>query len=533
MTIYYLSHYLQLAYMYSQSREHALEPATESQKRAVELFEKTVLGEIGLSAVQGPPGTGKTSVFDIGVNRVWKKIVDDPERVIVVYVAPTNHLVVEAFTRFSTTLLRNGFSSRSIISLARVYGSRIAPCKDSDVLKLDVELSCSDLRSLMGDLDPENVRFIFTTEYQRISRKLVKHPGRVHFVVDEASKTPFYRVFLPLAKSILSNPEIYYPRSMIVLGDPRQAITVDESLRIYHIDLLMEYVEKMLKEYKLYDDYFVFLDTTFRLPGPTEQPVSWGFYDGKLKAYENFGIRYGKFKDLFKAVLGIARNELSKVIDTSKSLVKTILDKLDEALTNGIPIVVFETRTFPKGDTFHAERVKVAYIAGLYLSIIASKLAELAEQKLSVGITAPYSDLVQSAGFYVRKRIRELGRSYALIKATTVQSVVGGEFDIVVTMLGKEWSIAELEGEERQDVARILETMYFLEPEVLNVQLSRHKLFLVIIGNLERMRQSAKTAPGKNPRLKLAKKWIKQTVEVLKNLAGENRALNVPLKTHH
>jgi len=64
--------------------------------------------------------------------------------------------------------------------------------------------------------------------------------------------------------------------------------------------------------------------------------------------------------------------------------------------------------------------------------------------------------------------------------------MLGGEDDIIISLLGKEWS-ARANYDEG-------ETIYFREPENLNVQLSRHRLMLIVIGNLQKLRNSAAKA---------------------------------------
>jgi hypothetical protein len=59
----------------------------------------------------------------------------------------------------------------------------------------------------------------------------------------------------------------------------------------------------------------------------------------------------------------------------------------------------------------------------------------------------------------------------------TVQAMIGGEQDFVVTMLGKEYAAS--------DWAEAFATLYAREPELLNVQLSRHRRLLVAIGCVE------------------------------------------------
>jgi hypothetical protein len=61
--------------------------------------------------------------------------------------------------------------------------------------------------------------------------------------------------------------------------------------------------------------------------------------------------------------------------------------------------------------------------------------------------------------------------------------MLGGEDDIVIALLGKEWSDNSHDDEGL--------TIYFREPENLNVQFSRHRLMLIVIGDIQRLRNTA------------------------------------------
>jgi hypothetical protein len=77
-----------------------------------------------------------------------------------------------------------------------------------------------------------------------------------------------------------------------------------------------------------------------------------------------------------------------------------------------------------------------------------------------------YTDLPAAVGFEAERRGRRVER-------LTVQSMIGGERDFIVTALGKEYAADQL-GERP--------TLYAREPELLNVQLSRHKALLIAVG---------------------------------------------------
>jgi hypothetical protein len=63
------------------------------------------------------------------------------------------------------------------------------------------------------------------------------------------------------------------------------------------------------------------------------------------------------------------------------------------------------------------------------------------------------------------------------IRVSTIHSALGSEADIIVAVLGKEYK-----GKEEDKM-----TIYFQTPELINVQFSRHRRMLVIIGNIEKL----------------------------------------------
>lgn len=516
MVMYHLSDALRKAYECSRNRNCIEREAEGSQIEAIRLFKKVAKGYLGLGAVQGPPGTGKTSVFDLGTREILDEVLSYKGKILYLYIAPTNHLVVEAFTRFVANLFYKGYDVNVILDLIRVYGSKIEPCKKEfrDVSINNKILPCNEIKKLMKSIDPRNVRFVFATEYQRITPKLVEKPDEIRFIVDEASKTPFFRVFLPIARSIIRNPEETYPKSMIVLGDPQQAISIAAEFKTFRIPLLMNYIKSVLERHNL-EEYYKFLDTTFRLPGPTETPISRGFYEGKLKAKEHFKVRYNKLlAGGLEDVLDKSKTKMGKILDLSKSTVKRVTETIDEALINGIPLIVFKTRKFPPGDTYDRSRAYLGYLTGLYLSII-SIILHGGNPAFGISLTAPYSDLAYSTGYYLKKKLIETGISTDHLRYATVQSIIGGEDDVIVTMLGKEW----LAGDDFSYYSFATtrpETMYFSEHQVLNVQLSRHRLLMIIIGNIDRLKHSAHYAKNKGKHIsqyRIAGESIEKTIE--------------------
>ncbi|ADI31343.1 hypothetical protein [Staphylothermus hellenicus] len=529
MVMYYLSDSLRKAYECSHNRSCIERYAEGSQIEAIKLFEKVAKGYIGLGAVQGPPGTGKTSVFDLGTRGILDEILGYKGKILYLYIAPTNHLVIEAFTRFVANLFYKGYDVNVILDLIRVYGSKIEPCRKGSMgISIDNKiLPCDKIKKLMKSIDPRNVRFVFATEYQRISPKLVEKPDEIRFIVDEASKTPFFRVFLPIARSIIRNPEEAYPKSMIVLGDPQQAISISTEFKTFRIPLLMDYIKRILERRNL-EEYYKFLDTTFRLPGPTETPISRGFYEGKLKAKEHFKVRYNKLlAGGLEDVLNKSKTIMGKILDLSKSSVKLVVEAIDKALTNGIPLIVFKTRKFPSGDTYHRSRAYLGYLTGLYLSIISIMLRG-GRPAFGVSLTAPYSDLAYSTGYYLKKKLVEAGIDTDHLRYATVQSIIGGEDDVIVTMLGKEW-LARNDFSYYSFATIRPETMYFNEHQVLNVQLSRHRLLMIIIGNTDKLKRSAHHAKIKGKYIyqyRIAGESIEKTIEGIELLKENGNVIS-------
>jgi len=372
----------------------------------------------------------------------------------------------------------------------------------------------------MGLIDPDEVRIVFTTEFQRVAGRILEGKfDRIHIIADEASKTPYFRIFLPLADRLARHPE-EYPESMLVLGDPQQAITVPEEFKEFRVPLLMNHVKGILKKYNLLDERWRMLTTSFRLPYPSHEPISHGFYDGQLNALYTASERMRIMKD-------IAQDELDKVVHQLKSgglsldnaKERTLINAVETAFSSDIPMILVNTQRFRAGDTFEEERVKIALILSALLQGIASRCVK----SVSVTVTAPYNDLVNTLAYRFRKR--GLARYIGLPRAITVQSMLGGEADVIVTMLGKEWTVGDLYSlttlpQRIRLMMDYYETLYPREPEVLNVQLSRHRMFIAVIGNLNRL------------------KWVKQrgderisnTINHMLQMGEEEKAIYIDLR---
>jgi len=449
-----------------------------SQGKAIKLMSQTISGDINLAAIQGPPGTGKTSVVEAFARNELPGFISKKEKEIVIYIAPTNHLVFQAFIRIAAELIRAGFDLRTILNLIRVYGSKIRPYKKRNRIEFNnISIDSENLNQIMAKLD-ENVKLILATEFQRISYKLGQIvPDAIHIVADEASKSPFFRIFLSLAEKIAKNPEEFYPNSLLVLGDPQQAIGVNPDFKFMNVPLLIRHVEGILGTHHMKDKNWVMLDTTFRLPHPSENPISQGYYDNKLSSQYTAKERMTLIKD---NVLDNFNKILSKLtnqgLDIKSNEVVAIRNAVEESLSSDTPTIIFRTESFSPGDTFDRERVRIASVTSAIFQIGAN----LSENRYSVTTTAPYSDIVDSVSL---RNLKLLGEKNMLPNAVTVQSLIGGESDVIIAPLGKEWDV----GSSYSSSLASMGTIYGREPEIFNVQLSRHRNMLILIGNIDNM----------------------------------------------
>ncbi len=488
----------------------------ESQEKALRLLEEAVKGSIDvpLGAVQGPPGTGKTSVVEAFADRVLPRFLDDIEsREIIIYVAPTNHLAVEAFVRIASTLLSKGlFTVRDLIDMIRVYGYKISlgDCKSLERLH---GVTADMVRQVLQDyIEPGAVKLVFTTEFQRVSGKFRESPEKVHLIVDEASKSPYFRAFLPVADYIMRYSG--YPASLIALGDPEQAIAVPEELR-KDVPLLMKKVIRLLKEGGLSGSNYVFLNITYRLPKPSEEPISRGFYDGMLKARFTSIERLRDMSEVFVDERERVLEELGKLRALDNET-ERIHDALYNAVTSDAPIVVIDTGRFSPLSmratlsTYDAKRAKASAKALLILGLY----RRVAGGEFDVMALTPYSDMAYNIEYLMASRYGHLVRT--LPPSRTVHSVIGGEADAIVAVLGKEYALSRVYSPFMDE--REYQTIYFNEPQVLNVQLSRHRKLLVIVGHVDGLASTQKRGEWK----KLA-----VTAETVNRLVDEGLAIRI------
>jgi hypothetical protein len=418
-----------------------------------------------ISLVQGPPGTGKTTVYEQSINDFFDNIGND---MVLLYIAPTNQLVADMLKRIASIYYNKGKQKEDIKKELRVYGSQF----DYDLYE-----------KLAHPIDKE-VRLILTTSYQRPYFRDIKN---VCILIDEASKSPLHQPFITMTNSIIAEVGRSELQSISVIGDPKQAISLDSSYKGKGKELLImntlikgllhnkdidvndnDDLTELARQYLL--DEFKFLSTTYRMPSPTEEPISTAYYGGLLVAKDSVDKRVKELWD---------NNKASQLCNVNENFKKTI-DILEDTLTTsrGMIYVKVKDSYYDNSDEGFNYAEKRG-IVGVYL---AASLSTITDKRTAV-ITA-YTDQWQQMKLYFQRHIYPLintinPKIQEQISFSTIDKQIGSEEDIVVCILGKEYSTPDNP------------TRYYQEPELLNVQLTRHKRVLCIIGDLSRLRRKA------------------------------------------
>ena len=501
---------------------HSIAPLSldDSSTRAVNAVERVLKGSEQLAAVRGPPGTGKTTIYT-------KVFTDHYDALsggkVAAYIAPTNVLVVETFSRQVANILRykygGSITERELVEVLksmRAYGSKViavsgrararledvfrdglVECQKGSIRIRDcVDEVVNALRGVVSRPPTVELKYIFATEWQdivsrsRLIQVATHLPSRfdIGLFVDEASRSPAYRPFMTIARllagyvgyrsggsipqslqKLLSKVDVY---GLSVIGDDMQAISVDELYKIRRNLLVLLTVHEVLGCRGWRGRQCSMLDKTKRLPKPTDDPISRGFYDGILDSVVEAWRRLAGLKAIV-----LELRSISKEFSGKKALV---LNKVGDAIEQEVPLVVIETKTFEAGTLIERQRVAYAALIAAALAKAASAYAE----PLEIAVTAPYSDMVDAArATFYRYMLWRVGLKYIpsriRVRFATVHSMLGDEADIVITMLGKEWcgSFGYTTDDERV-------TMYCSEPEAFNVQMSRHRRLLVVVGDV-------------------------------------------------
>ena len=453
----------------------------DAQQRAVNAV-TTVIGSGGLSVGVGPPGTGKTVVFTITQSIVFDRVDKDE---VMVYIAPMNRLVEESATHASALLLRKGISEEDLKASIRVYGSWFK----AEPLNQDVKL-------------------VFTTPYQpSMLKELLRIKKTIHIMVDEASTTPLHGPFIALSMAMaraLEDKRIDWLESFSVIGDPMQAIAEGysfhekfELLIVSHILLYTipddekgivrqdpsKIFEIASKHAEAYGIKYAFLDNTYRIPKPTELLVSEPFYNRLLRGVIDYKTR---LKEIKREIPSIKREIQQRLKITSKEVAGTI----DNALDSHIPIVYLKDEGAAYAYAIKRGQQKVNIwrrpqeIEELDISRaalaceVAAYLIAVTVPQINIEILTPYIEMKTQMEVNLKRLIAETMLEQEIenrVRVSTVHAALGSEADIVIAVLGKEYI-----GDETK-------TIYFQTPELVNVQFSRHRRLVVVIGNIERL----------------------------------------------
>lgn len=485
---------------------------SEEFKSSCELVKKAI-EDRRVAIVQGPPGTGKTTVYEeiIRMALSGKMMIGDNE--VLCYEVPHNAGVKEMLDRVAFIMGMLGYTERDFYKIVRVYGSQF-----------DFR-GCEDLNKKPS----KDVKIIITTEFQKVYSD--EHRC-YHLLLDETSRTRIHEPFIVHARELVKVVEEGedLEGSISVIGDPMQAIVLPESYALQHHKrkkrlVLERFIVSLLEHegispsreileltdlaYKyLKGKYYELLETTWRLPAPTEIPISKGFYHGRLKAKS----------DVSERLRSLEMEPVSSDI-LVHDYVKEAVEIVEEAVSTGRALIVVEPvegggtkdyADFRKDALFSPIRAKWAIAFGLALSSTTLRPTR---------VLAPYVD----QAFYTKLECQRLLPRFEEkvdLDFTTVQKFLGLESFNVVAVLGKEYGWKKKK-----------KTIYFREPELLNVQLSRHKGILVVIGNLRRLYKEAKKADMLERVEKYRPLWV--TAKHLLNLVeiDPDRDLHLP-RTH-
>lgn len=437
----------------------------DSWDRATRLISRNVEKErVGI--VQGPPGTGKTTILSNAFDVYFEKL---GQGNILLYIAPTNELVKEMFIKVVRSYKAKGALS-NIANEVRVYGSNFNQSEELNSLRSPPDM---------------NTKIVMMTNYQRLFQGK-DYKFKYNILIDEASKSPLHLPFIGIAKQLI---EGNLDGSINVVGDPRQAISLGpyggEAKRMlmmnYLLSPMLGYTSREIQEKdidflkeakvsKIRGNSFEFLETTLRLPGPSEEAISRGFYDGDLKSYERSTKRLTGYYD---------SNVGNSFLNESNHRMASIASEVQNALTTDRCMLYarvqgkssYSDYSRKYGLTYDQMRSNIGIETAIILSAVTKRhttvITTYVDQQTQMQLLTyqNYSDYLQKFNLLDK------------IKFSTAQSLIGAEDDNIVAILGKEHSSPMASQKDPS-------TIYFNEPEILNVQLSRHKQFIAIVGNL-------------------------------------------------
>lgn len=453
----------------SMGEDISIKMASDSNKTASSSVEQAVKNH-GVSVIHGPPGTGKTTTFAYVVNNmIGSKTNSLDSDEIFLYIAPTNELVKDMFQKVAVYYASQG-DLQSFKREVRVYGSQF-------------DFS-NEWKAINNKIDPQ-VRVIITTNYQSIYVPPEMRRPKFHILVDEASKSPLHSPFQSLAHDIAEYREL--DGSFSIVGDPMQAISLSESYQSSNKRmLLMPYIlrgmlgisadetmddQELLEkaEKNLNHKLFNFLDTTLRLPSPTHRSISEGFYSSQLKS------RFS-FKDRVK--IDINNQNPLKQLSRENVSFENITETVQSAFETGkLLFFLHDASKTPfsnqKGVLYNSRRGEIGIQAAIALSILTGE---------NTAVITTYVDQYLQMKMAFQSKYATIAKKYGVdskISFNTTQAMLGAESYNTVLILGKEYKTGAYG------------TIYFVEPELLNVQLSRNRGPQVIVGNLTSLERSA------------------------------------------
>jgi hypothetical protein len=481
--------------------------------------------EIPLTAIHGPPGTGKTTVYvySISEHLYDEKASLDTLNKNILYVSSINRLIQDVFTRvlqrfFSLGIIDVHDKQSLVKSLAsiRILGSQIIPFASSDEVRdlyklLGGVISESDLKNLLRLMTrregKESIHIVFTTEWQSTPISLNRD---TFILVDEASKSPMFHAFTPIARELLRSSATHFHElrlyGLSVIGDVQQAISLEpeySSLRGREL-LLLPYIERIIDNacksgiVRNCDEYKLMLQETLRLPKLSEDPISYGYYESQLKAIYTLGQKIGV--DIISAIIeclniahrrikssGFLDQRLNRILSEYVEKAEAILESYKVFSPNPLPpLIVIDTERYryEHGKEVEPHRIVVASIIALLLAYMLSCLYCEKQVAFTLAVVAPYIELVNTiyqSFRYLKSQLQvDLNIIESLVQFSTTHAFLGGEADFVIAVLGREYY-----------PSLYYPSIYFKEPELLNVQLSRHKLMLTVIGSIEYFYHSA------------------------------------------
>ena len=436
------------------------EPPSQSYKYAIDYTYKAFTGGLHGAAIRGPPGTGKTNTARCALIKAFSYIMEN-EDLVLLHTAPTNELTFEVFTRMFPTIYylaveKYGYDIRDVLKMVKILGSGIPePFYEGDEKRFQW-LADGEIRKILRETRraTADTKFVFSTDYQRVDIR-----GKQFIVfVDEASKHPFYSSFNPVStewiRSIIDGKDEII-KSLVIVGDEFQAVALSPEYRgsgkqYLALPLLWEILDK--SEEKSYTT----LDISFRLPDPIPEILTEGFY-------KNVGVTLKSGVNLKQRIKELG--DKKKDGEESSEYVNDIL----EAVTTEISTIVYDVKsTYQPGEFTDPVRVRTAINA-------LKAIHNLYGTNVNVMVVAPYSKTIQDVKFGIVSRLPAT-RAYSYV---TTPSALGREADIVITILGKEYP-----GEKRK-------TIYYQEPENLNVSLSRARILQIIIGNIDQLKNTS------------------------------------------